>query len=157
MRLLLPAALLTPLTLGSCGLMTPLNCVSGYVRPDSAALTRDLQVAQARWQSAGKANYTYTVQDTSFAMTGPVTVTVRAGRVTATTPAGSYGSQGTVEDMFRSITGAIGGIQTTDCYTVSASYDPVDGHPLEVSVAILQKNLADGFGGFRITAFSTQL
>ncbi|GHF56519.1 hypothetical protein HNQ07_003666 [Deinococcus metalli] len=68
------------------------------VRPDTAALTRDLNVARACWQNAGTPNYTSTGQSTGFVPAEPITVTVRGGVVTATAPADRPGL-GTVKDM----------------------------------------------------------
>lgn len=153
MRPAWPASLLLPVLLGSCGLVEPSPCVSTYVRPDVAALTRDLNAAKARWQAAGTANYTYTQHSTGFAPDLPLTVTVRAGQVVAVSPEGQT-SLGTVEDMFGAISQDIAGIPATDCYVVRASYDPADGHPTELSVSIERRQIADGFGGWRITAFA---
>ncbi|THF88919.1 hypothetical protein E7T09_07045 [Deinococcus sp. KSM4-11] len=155
MRPYLPLIVCAALGLAGCGLPTSAKCVAGYVRSDTVALTRDLNAARVRWQAAGTANYTYVMQYTGFAPVQLLTVTIQAGQVTAVIPDGIQ-SLGTVEDMFARVAQQIDGVKTTDCLTVSATYDPADGHPSSLAWAIEQQAIADGFGGWRLTGFTPQ-
>lgn len=163
MRQLMLMTLLTLPGLTACGSLggSLHGCVSGYQRPDFAALQQDLKAARIRWTAAGILDYSFDFTQVAQPLLLPtIHVVVRGGTVESAEIVGGNPSgatpptPGTVETSFQTISKTLTRQQATSCPAVSASYDPGDGHPTSFSSANLQANLADGGGSWTIQNFT---
>ncbi|MBB5235112.1 DUF6174 domain-containing protein [Deinococcus budaensis] len=137
------------------------GCVPGYVRPDFAALERELNAARARWRAAGVRDYRYDFRQVAAPVLFPtVRVTVRGGAVRdVVLVAGQTGepsaqARATVEERFVQIAQALAFQRAQPCPAVEVTYDREDGHPTRLSTAPRDLNVADGDGEWTLTNFT---
>lgn len=137
------------------------GCVPGYVRPDFAALERELSAARARWRAAGVRDYRYDFRQVAAPVLFPtVRVSVRGGAVQGVTlVAGQTGqpstqARATVEERFAQIAGALTFQRAQPCPAVEVAYDRGDGHPTRLYTAPRDLNVADGDGEWTLTNFT---
>ncbi|WP_420596942.1 DUF6174 domain-containing protein [Deinococcus sp.] len=156
--------LLVPLLLGlsSCGLGNLVSgCRSDYVRPNFAALQRDLSAARVRWQTTNVQNYRYDFSQFA-APVGfpPIRVTVTGGVVSSTEnlddrpgpSAASFGA--TIEQRFDEIAQGLSASKNEQCELFSVDFDVSDGHPLKRLSGTAKRGLEDGFGQWEIGNFT---
>ncbi|GMA13867.1 hypothetical protein E5F05_17500 [Deinococcus metallilatus] len=137
------------------------GCVSGYTRPDFAALERDLAAARAKWKAANVRDYSYDFAQIAAPVLLPTTrVTVRGGTVQGVRlVAGQTGqpsaqARATIEDRFASIAQALAAQKDRPCPAAQAEYDPRDGHPTRFYSGSREADIADGWGEWKITNFT---
>lgn len=114
---------------------------------------QELDAAEARWAEAGLASYQISYDTSCFcAPEGPSLFTIANGAVTAISSAidSPYPATTgrTVEQMFADIAGALASNDQ-----VTATYDPIDGHPLSYDIVYLDDNgvpYPDGFFGIKV-------
>lgn len=136
-------------------------CAPGYVRPDFAALGRELAAARARWTLAGIRDYAYDFTEVAAPVLFPtVRLTVRQRQVQAVAlAAGQPGQPGpnaraTVEDRFTSVASLLADQRSQPCPLVEAEYDPGLGYPTRLYSGSGEANVADGWGEWRVTHFT---
>jgi Family of unknown function (DUF6174) len=151
-------------SLSSCNPFVLFKCVDGYKRPDYPALQAQVRQNKALWVSKNIKSYEYTLEYLSFGPQLPIRVTVRAGTVTQAkvipNPQRPDGSDFTPSDLqtltmeahFASLERSV--TSPGDCDSQTLQFDATYGFPSETNSAILERNLADGFGGMKITAFT---
>lgn len=139
----------------------PRTCRDGYVRPDLAALSRDLQAARARWTASGVTSYTYDLRQIAAPVLFPDTrVTVRAGRAVST--AILRGQEGTpnplarqtMEQRFDDIARTLAFQRGRACPEVRVSFDPQRGYPTHLYSGLGDAGIMDGFGEWTVTNFT---
>jgi len=153
----------TPAHAGGGGApVLPRACRDGYVRPDFAALTRQLQAAQARWTAAAVRDYTYDVHQIAAPVLFPDTrVTVRAGRaVTTAILPGQEGAPNplalrTIEARFDDLARTLAARRMTPCPEVRISFDPRLGYPTHLYSGMGDAGIMDGFGEWTLTKFKS--
>jgi hypothetical protein len=150
--------------LSSCNPFVLFKCVDGYKRPDYPALQTQVQQKKALWGSKNIKSYEYTLEYLSFAAPLPVRVTVKAGKVTQAkiipnpqrpdapdfTPSDLQTL--TMEAHFANL--ERGMTSPGDCDSQTLQFDATYGFPSETNSANLERNLADAFGGIKITDFT---
>ncbi|MPY66939.1 hypothetical protein F8S09_09580 [Deinococcus sp. SDU3-2] len=136
-------------------------CAPGYVRPDFAALRRELASARTRWALAGIRDYAYDFTEVAAPVLFPaVRVSVRQRQVQAVAvAAGQQGEPGpnawgTVEDRFAAVASLLADGRSRPCPVVETDYDPQLGHPTRLYSGSGEANIADGWGEWRITNFT---
>ena len=96
----------------------------------------DLERARIRWEANGPSDYTYAIRRLCFcAYVGPVRVTVENGAVVSIVPVdGEEPPFELDEQLFPGVDGLFDIIQDAvarDAHSITATYDPVTGVPLE--------------------------
>ncbi|GHF56526.1 hypothetical protein HNQ07_003667 [Deinococcus metalli] len=136
----------------------PRACRDGYVRPDFAALTRQLRAARARWAAAGVRDYTYDLHQIAAPVLFPDTrVSVRAGRaVSSAILPGQEGAPNqlarkTVEERFDDIARTLSLRRAAPCPEVRVSFDPRSGYPTHFYSGLGDAGIMDGFGEWTLT------
>lgn len=139
----------------------PQGCRADYVRPDFAALSRQLQAARARWAAQGPRSYTYDVhQIAAPVLFGDMRVTVRAGRAVAADPMpGQEAGPNplalrSMEQRFGDIAQTLAYQRTTRCPDVQVAYDGKLGHPTRLYSGRGDNGIADGFGEWTLSRFT---
>lgn len=137
------------------------GCRPDYVRPDFAALTRQLQLARARWAATGIRDYTYDVHQIAAPVLFPDTrVTVVNGRaVGSAVKPGQEGdptplSLKTVEGRFDDIASTLAYRRGTRCPEVTIRYDPQRGYPTYLYSGMGDAGIMDGFGEWTVSNFT---
>lgn len=136
-------------------------CRDGYMRPDLAALTRDLAAARARWSATGLRDYTYDLRQIAAPVLFPDTrVTVRAGRAVGTTILpGQEGTPNplarqTMEQRLDDIARTLAFQRGRTCPEVRVTFDAQTGHPTYLYSGLGDAGIADGFGEWTVTTFT---
>ncbi len=136
-------------------------CAPGYVRPDFAALERELAAARARWAGARPPTYWYDFEQVAApVMFPPVRVAVGGGAVREVLPLVTDGGSppplapATVEDRFEQIAQTLILVRRQPCPVVEAEYDLRLGYPTRLYSGSGEANIADGWGEWRVTNFS---
>ena len=136
----------------------PVNgCVSGFVQPSPAALTRALAAAQARWKASGLRAYSYTFDQIAQPVRFPPTRIEVSGRAVRATALGEgdpsvYARKASVEGLFGFIRDSIAFARTEPCAELKVAYAR-DGHPLSLSLERRDLNIADGGGSWTVSGF----
>lgn len=140
------------------------KCRAGYVAPNRAQLLSDLSAAEARWAKAAIRDYQY--EAFSFAEPGfsaALRWTVRAGQAVSATPLNDRTtppadlSQGVMEQRFNDVRTVVSDDRDASyCPFYTVNYDPADGHVTSYSSGFLSPYIADGGGGYTISAYTKQ-
>ncbi|MFC6662293.1 DUF6174 domain-containing protein [Deinococcus multiflagellatus] len=137
------------------------GCRPGFVRPNFAALSRELAQARARWAAQGLSAYSYEVRQVAAPVLLPATrVTVRDGAVVALNLVPGEAGQPsplarlTVEGRFDSLAQTLRYQATLPCPEVRIRYDPALGLPVYLYSGRGDKGIADGFGEWTVSRFT---
>ncbi|PTA68138.1 DUF6174 domain-containing protein [Deinococcus arcticus] len=155
------ASLAAPLAqAGGAGAPQPAvpGCRPGYVRPDFAALNRQLAQARARWAAQGLTRYRYEIRQVAAPVLLPATqVTVKDGAVLAAPvqpgPVNTL-ARLTVEGRFASLAQTLQYQATTPCPEVQVRYDAALGFPVYLYSGRGDNGIADGYGEWTVSAFT---
>ncbi len=130
------------------------NCLDSYQRPNWSQLQRTNEQNRQLWASKNIKSYSYTNNPMTWLEIEPVNVRVEQGEVFLTpdnTQSLEERQRFKIESYFDVIT------QTSKnpeaCETLSVNYDAVYGFPVSYDWALMDKNLADAFGGYQNTNF----
>lgn len=135
-------------------------CAPGYVRPDFAALERELAAARARWVATGIRTYRYEFRQVAAPVLFPnvlVLVLDRTVREVTLAP-GESGplpplAPATVEGRFDQIAQTLVTQRRQPCPVVEAEYDAAEGYPTRLYSGTGAANVADGWGEWTVTRF----
>jgi len=144
------APMLIGLLLAGCGVIT----APGRL----AEATRNLSLNMDRWRDHGYSSYDYVVANQCFCVQGgvPVRVSVRGNVIVSVVytsndqplPSDLAALYRDVNGLFQVVRNAI----DDKADSISASYDPVTGHPADVYIDY-RKNAADEEFGFHVISF----
>lgn len=131
------------------------NCLDSYQRPDWTQLQKVNQQNRQLWQSKNIQAYSYTHQVSSWVLIEPVSVTVQNGEVVLSPDK----TQNLEERQRYKIESYFDAIDQTSknpraCEMLSVEYDAANGFPLKQDWALMDKGIADGFGGYQNTNFT---
>ena len=108
-------------------------------------LRADLADARGRWDAAGIRRYVVTYQEVCFCPQTVVSVTVEDGVIQDSEATGDWADQVQalrVEDMFDTIERAI----DDGVFSISVSYDPETGHPVDYFIDVEEMMADEEFG-----------
>ena len=120
---------------GASGPSIPGGCVSSFVQPSPAALSRAVAAAQAHWKASGVRSYSFDFEQIAQPVRFPKTrITVSDGRVLSAVPLepGTVSPQtarSSVEGLFLAIRQDIAYARTSPCTELKISYAP-NGSPV---------------------------
>ncbi|MDL2344336.1 DUF6174 domain-containing protein [Deinococcus sp. MIMF12] len=135
-------------------------CAPGYVRPDFAALERELVAARAQWALAGVRSYRYEFRQVAAPVLFPTVLVLVLDRTVreVTLVAGESGpvsplARVTVEGRFDQIAQTLAAQRGQPCPVVEAEYAAEEGYPTRLYSGTGTANVADGWGEWTVTRF----
>jgi len=134
---------------GASGPSIPGGCVSSFVQPSPAALSRAVAAAQAHWKASGVRSYSFDFEQIAQPVRFPKTrITVSDGRVLSAVPLepGTVSPQtarSSVEGLFLAIRQDIAYARTSPCTELKISYAP-NGSPVSFASQLQTPDTANG-------------
>lgn len=135
-------------------------CAPGYVRPDFAALERELAAARARWVAAGIRTYRYEFRQVAAPVLFPTVLVLVFDRTVreVTLAPGESGplpplARATVEGRFDQIAQTLAVQRGQPCPVAEAEYSAAEGYPTRLYSGTGAANVADGWGEWTVTRF----